>query len=92
MLPILWNARARQDVHSIVRYIGKHNPIAAQRMANIISDSTQFLAAYPLLYRSSDRVPGCREIIVHRNYVVVYRVEKDCIRVVRVLHASRIYF
>jgi len=84
MLPIVWTARARLDLRTIVEYIGDRNPLAAERMAKIFIDSTEVLPEHPYLYRRSERVPGCREIVAHRNYVVVYRVEMKCIRIVRV--------
>jgi len=61
-------------------------------MEQAIRGSTWALQEHPNLYRRSERVPGCREIVAHRNYVVVYRVEMKCIRIVRVLHASQMYF
>jgi len=92
MRPVIWSAKAEQDFLSILEYIGERNPFAAEKMEYSIRSSTWTLQKHPYLYRRSDRVPGCREIVAHRNYIVVYRVEEDCIRVVRVLHTSRIHF
>jgi len=92
MLTIVWSAKAEEDFLSILEYIGERNPFAAERMEQSIRNSTWALQQHPLLYRRSERIPGCREIVAHRNYVVVYRVEQDCIRIVRVLHSSRMYF
>jgi toxin ParE1/3/4 len=43
------------------------------------------------LYRQSERVPGCREIVAHPNYVILYRVAAVCIEVVNVVHARQQY-
>ena len=43
------------------------------------------------MYRQSEHVPGCREIVAHPNYIVVYRVGLDCIEVLRVMHARQEY-
>jgi len=91
-LQIQWSAKAEADFLSILKYIAKRNPFAAERMEQAIRSSTWVLQEHPNLYRRSERVHDCREIVVHRNYVVVYRVELDCIRIVRVLHASRMRF
>jgi len=92
MLPIIWSIQADNDLLSIVEHILEHNEAAAHRMANAIRTSTLLLSEHPYLYRRSERVFGCREIVAHRNYVVVYRVEADCIRIIRVLHTSRMRF
>lgn len=34
---------------------------------------------------------GTREIVIHPNYIVVYRVELACVRVGGVLHARQEY-
>ena len=43
----------------------------------------------PYLYCVSERIPGLREIIAHPNYIMLYRVLKDRIEVVNVVHARR---
>lgn len=48
------------------------------------------LSEHSYLFRAG-RVPGTREIVVHPNYLVVYRVLADCIEVVSVMHAARQY-
>ncbi|WP_313517846.1 type II toxin-antitoxin system RelE/ParE family toxin [Brevundimonas sp.] len=35
------------------------------------------------------RVPGTRELVAHQNYVLVYDVVDDQVRILRVLHAAR---
>lgn len=44
----------------------------------------------PLAYRSG-RLPDTREMIVHPNYILVYRVSEDRVRILRLLHARRLY-
>ena len=55
----------------------------------LILNSVEHLPAHPCLFKSSERIPECREIVVHPNYIVVYRVCTDCIEVLRVLHARQ---
>jgi len=92
MLPVIWNTQAQDDVDEIFSYISIRNRTAAERLADEIEASTLILSEHPYLYRLSRRLPGCREIVVHNNYIVIYRVETDCVRVVRVVHGSRMYF
>ena len=35
------------------------------------------------------RVESTRELVVHRNYILVYDVAGDVVRVLHVLHATR---
>lgn len=35
------------------------------------------------------RVSGTRELVAHQNYILIYDVAGDRVRVLRVLHASR---
>jgi len=92
MLPVIWNLDAIDDLRDITDYINDHNPWAAKRLAATIRASTEPLPQNPFMYRRSERVPGCREIVVQTNYIVVYRVDSDCIRIMRVVHAQRMYF
>jgi len=92
MLPVIWNDQAQNDVDDIFTYISARNRAAAQRLADAIETSTLILSEHPNMYKLSRRLPGCREIVVHTNYIVIYRVEIDCVRVVRIVHGSRMYF
>jgi len=91
-LPVVWNAQAREDLVEIIAYISARNPAAAERLADALETSTWALPEHPNLYKVSRRIPGCREIVVHNNYIVIYRVDLDCVRVLRVVHGSRMYF
>lgn len=44
----------------------------------------------PFAYRAG-RTPDTREAIVHPNYLLVFQVADDHIRVLRVLHARQRY-
>lgn len=90
MLAIVWTDEARSDLLGIVRYVAERNPQAAIRLGRTIEESTWPLPEHPYLFRPG-RVPGTREIVAHRNYIVVYRVELTSIEVLRVLHVRQEY-
>ena len=90
---IEWRATARDDLRGIVRYIGKDNPTRAKSFAQELRDKTQALAQHPELGRKGR--PGLpdwlRELVVHPNYIVFYRVrfEERMVEILRVKHAAQ---
>ncbi|KPX32989.1 MULTISPECIES: type II toxin-antitoxin system mRNA interferase toxin, RelE/StbE family [Pseudomonas syringae group] len=84
-----WRPEARADLWSILNYITDQNPMAADRLNQTIEAATTALPQHPYLYRFG-QVSGTREMVVHPNYVVVYRVT-DRIEIVNVLHARQQY-
>ncbi|MFT4193580.1 type II toxin-antitoxin system RelE/ParE family toxin [Ottowia sp.] len=90
MLSIVWTDEARVDLLEIVSYVAERNPAAAVQLGRTIEESVWPLPAHPYLFRSG-RMPGTREIVAHRNYIVVYRVELTSIEVLRVLHVRQEY-
>lgn len=91
MLPIIWRLRAQDDLERIVERIAKDNPFAARRMQQRLNDAVIPLSEHPYLFVRSTRMPTCREIVVHPNYILIYRVGDTSIDVVRILHARQQY-
>jgi addiction module RelE/StbE family toxin len=83
-----WRESARSDLLAIVDYISDDNPDAAQRLLTEIIDKASQLAEHPRLYQAG-RVPGTREVLVHRNYIIVYAENERLITILRVLHAAQ---
>jgi toxin ParE1/3/4 len=87
--PVLeWRQAAREDLLAIVDYISDDNPAAAQALKDEIEAKVSRLLDHPKLYRSG-RVPGTREMVVHRKYVVIYNQDKTTISILRVLHGAQ---
>lgn len=84
-----WRPEARAELWQILNYIGDRQLVAASELYQAIEAATSALPEHPYLYRFG-RVPGTREIVVHPNYLVVYRVT-DRIEIVAVLHARQEY-
>lgn len=85
---IRWRSLAEADRDDIVDYIAQDNPLAAIELGDAINRRVAELPAQPKLYRAG-RVRGTREMVVHPNYVVVYRVTPDAIEILRVLHSAQ---
>lgn len=90
MLPVVWRKPASASLLEIIRYIANQDPPAARRLKERLESAVLPLSAPPYLYPSG-QVPGTREIVVHPNYVVVYRIAAECIEIVNVLHARQEY-
>lgn len=84
---------ARDDLRAVVRYIGKDSPKRAKSFGQELRDKTKTLAQHPELGRQGR--PGLpewlRELVVHPNYIVFYRVLPDArtVQIVRVKHAAQ---
>ena len=87
---IEWRPMAREDLRAIVRYIGKDNPTRAKSFGQELRDKTKPLAQHPELGRQGR--PGLpdwlRELVVHPNYIVFYRVQAAT-RTVEILRVKR---
>jgi toxin ParE1/3/4 len=83
-----WRAAARADLLAIVDYISDDNPEAAQQLKDDIEAKVAKLPEHPKLYRPG-RVAGTREMVVRRNYVVVYVEDARAVSILRVLHAAQ---
>ena len=86
---VAWNPVARAALRSILDFISERNALAALQLFEAISTATEALPQHPYLYRPG-RVPGAREMVVHPNYIVVYRVT-HAIEILNVLHARQQY-
>lgn len=87
---VKWTLRASQNLDSILALISRDNPAAASRFLADGLEQVNQLSAFPLLGRSGI-VPLTRELVIHENYTVFYRVRGDVVQILRVLHVRRKY-
>jgi toxin ParE1/3/4 len=86
---VRWTTPAREQFISAYEYIAEENRAAATRTADQIWESTQLLARHSMAGREG-RVVGTRELIISGTaFVVAYRIEKNEVRILAVLHAAR---
>lgn len=90
MLGVEWRKAARSDLLAIVDYISDDNPDAAQRLKDDIEAKVGQLPEHPKLYRLG-RVAATREMVVRKNYIVVYIETDTKIIVLRVLHGAQLW-
>ena len=84
-----WSPEAADDFANIVSYIHAQNRSAGQRVASRIYQAVSGLIRFPQKGRHG-RLDGTRELVLAPlPYIVVYRILKDAIEVVRVLHGAQ---
>jgi addiction module RelE/StbE family toxin len=90
---IEWRPMAREDLRGIVRNIGKDNPIRAKSFGNELRNKTKVLADHPKIGRAGrpDLPDWLRELVVHPNYIVFYRVQVETctVEILRVRHSAQ---
>jgi len=87
-LKVLWRPVAEADLDGIIAYIAQDDPVAAIDLGDAIDRRVAELPKQPKLYRLG-RVKGTREMVVHPNYIVVYRIVRGYIEILRVLHSAQ---
>lgn len=85
MTKLFWTPEAVQDRDDIYDYIEADNPLAALLLDETFSEKAGHLIDHPGLGRLG-RVAGTRELIAHPNYILIYDLSGDMLRV---LHAAR---
>lgn len=80
---------AAQDLREIGDYIREDNPQAAiQTMRRILTKTETMLLQFPEAGRLSQRIHA-RELVVDKNYVVLYRLKDNRVEILRILHVAR---
>jgi len=90
---VQWRPMAREDLRIIIRYIGKDNPARAKSFGQEIRDRITSLARHPEMgHTGRPGLPdGLRELVVHPNYIVFYRLltPTRSVEILRVKHAAQ---
>jgi addiction module RelE/StbE family toxin len=88
MSQVVWLKRAIRSLDSILTYIAHDDRRAAQSLGTDIRARVEILRTEPNLGRAG-RVIGTRELVVHQNYIVVYRVRNERVEILTVQHTRR---
>lgn len=84
----IWKQTALDDRKHIVDYIVADNLMAGITLGDTLIEKAGQLDAFPMLGRAG-RVPNTRELVVHPNYILIYRVVDDMVEILRVKHAAQ---
>ena len=89
-MKVNWSDEAECDLNEIVDFITKDNPVAALNLAELLFETAEKIGQMPYMGRNG-RVAGTGEKIVHPNYLLVYQVLSDEIRIQAVVHTRKNY-
>ena len=87
-MSIKWTKIALRSVDEIAGYISKDNPKRATNLVLELINSVNKLKSHPGMGRAG-RVPGTRELVLHKHYLAIYRVQGDDVEILRLHHVAR---
>ena len=87
-MSIKWARAALASVDEIAGFIAKDNPTRATSFVLELQAAVTQLQAHPGMGRAG-RVPGTRELVLHKNYIAIYRVRGEDVEILRLHHAAR---
>lgn len=87
-MAVKWTKTALANLAAIVDYIEKDNAERAKSFVLEIQAKTNTLDEFPGLGRPG-RVFGTRELVIHPNYIIPYRIRGDVVEILRVQHVAR---
>ena len=87
-MKIEWTERAFDDMRRISDYISQDNRPAAKKLIQGFRRSAKHLALHPFLGRRTE-FEGVRELVVHPNYLLSYRVGTERIQILQLWHVAQ---
>jgi len=87
-MKIIWSPTARTKTKEILEYIAEDNPDAALALIGQFESKVEKLKENPESGRvlpelKNDKI---REIVVHKNYGVIYEINPDTIEILTIRH------
>ena len=88
MYELKWLRSALRDLDHIADYIANDDPERARSFVQEISERVEDLRRYPFMGRASEH-PDTRELVVHRHYLVTYRLVGETVEILQVWHTAQ---
>lgn len=88
---VIWRWQARTDIAAIREYVARESPANAKKVVAAIEQAADRLVEFPHAARMIPEFqdPDRRETFVYQ-YRLMYRIEPDRIRILRVVHGKRL--
>lgn len=88
-MELKWTKRGLESLDKIAAYIALDNPRAARDFVATIREKSTLLSQHPAIGRAGRLVVDTREMVVHENYVMIYRVKANTVQILRVHHVAQ---
>jgi toxin ParE1/3/4 len=89
VIDVRFSKMARRDLERVHAYYADRDPASAVAIVARVLTGTRTLGEVPRAGSASTRGVRRRWLVPRTPYVLIYRVERDHVRVVRVLHMAR---
>ncbi|MBN8759637.1 MAG: hypothetical protein BGO61_04440 [Thiobacillus sp. 65-69] len=87
-MKLKWTRAALDNLKQILDYIAEDNPQAARALAAGFRQTAEHLTAHPFIGRHGD-LEGTRELMLHRNYLLTYRVSSEAVEILQIWHVAQ---
>lgn len=87
-MALKWTRTALRNLDDIATYIALDKPAEAARFVKELRTAMEKLQSFPGMGRSG-RVSGTRELVLHANYLAIYRVRGGDVEILRIHHVAR---
>ncbi len=77
------------DLDQIAEYIAQDSPRHAVRMLRLLRARMKEIARNPKIYRLRPEIGAEARLAVLGNYVILFRIRQNTVRIERVVHGSR---
>ncbi len=85
--PLRWTRRALGRLDEIAAFIAQDNPSIVAGFVRELREKVDVLRRHQM--GMPGRVYGTREMVLHKNYVAVYRINNDEVQILTILHAAQ---
>lgn len=87
-MTVKWTKTALRSIDDIADYIAKDNPTRATSFVLELQHAISKHQIHPGMGRPG-RVPGTRELVLHKSYIAIYRVRGDDVEILRLHHVAQ---
>ena len=86
---LVWTGSAEADLQRNIERYAETDPLTAWRIYGEVIERAEALAEHPRMGRRG-RITGTKELVLKGTpFILVYRVAKDQVEVLRVLHGAQ---